>query len=170
MKLRSALLFFLVFSLTVVMTTPIEAQGTSQGGASSVTATTVAVTQPEFSIAIPAKIEVGAITRAEESSEQSKKETGFVVTVSGASYLNGRIIEIAISTPDGVFQLHSDGTYTLPYEVYNRTAERGPIANGGVFHTFSDNGSVSGAIVIDQYDIPAAGEYNGSLIFTVTAE
>ena len=130
----------------------------------SITATTELRNQPTFRVSIPQTIPIGELQRA--ATEGSYAEKSFSVSITGAENLGEQTVSVRISTEDGTFRLYSD-SYALPYEIKQGNTI---LASGDVFATFSaqQNEAVSGKVVLDRYDIVAAGEYTGVLTFTVS--
>ncbi len=154
------------FAATATETTVVT--GEAENGA-SVSAQTVVITSPSYTVSVPTGIAVGEIVKSESS---SIKSTPFTVGVSGLSDLDGKQVKVTLSTPHNGFYLYS-GDHVLPYEVFNTPTASNtdtPIAMNGIFYTFLQEGSVTGHIEIDQYRIPAEGTYGGILTFTFQVE
>ena len=133
------------------------------GGGASISVETIVIPKPNFTVSVPTGIPLGDLSRTEESSVKSQS---FTVQVSDFSNMDGKQVEVTLSTPDGRCQLHC-GDHVLPYEVFSE-AERGegdPIEMNGLFHTFLTVGEKTGRVEIDQFDIPAEGAYGGILNF-----
>ena len=137
-------------------------------GGTSITAQTVVIPTPNFTVSIPTGISLGSIERTENDNEAiASKE--FSVGVSGFSNLEGKQVKVTVSTPYNAFNMYC-GDHVLPYEVYNPSMGTSPIAVGGEFYTFTTAETVTGNIKVDRYDIPAPGEYGGILTFTFHVE
>lgn len=137
-------------------------------GGTSISATTVIIPTPNYTVTVPTGISVGDIIKSEETDIKSSQ---FVVGVSNFSNLDGKQIKVTLSTPYNAFQMRN-GNHVLPYEVFN-TPNKGDgraISINGTFYTFTAAGSVTGHIEVDQFNIPAEGEYGGILTFTFQVE
>ena len=132
-------------------------------GGTSITLETVVIPSPNYTVSVPAGIPIGDITRTEES---SIRRQSFTVNVSNFANLDGKQVEVTLSTPYAGFYLFS-GNHVLPYEVFSTaTAGEGTaIEMNGLFYTFLEPGEVTGRVEVDQFDIPAEGEYGGILNF-----
>ena len=135
-------------------------------GGTSITAETVIVTTPKFSISVPTGIPIGDIAKTETT---SIKSAPFTVSVSNLSDLEGKQVRVRLSTPYNAFCMWS-GNHSLAYEVFAQEQGGEPIAMNGTFYTFTDEGTVTGRVEVDQLDIPAEGTYGGILNFTFCVE
>ena len=143
----------------------------SSTGSSTITVETKAVNQPEFTVSIPETIAPqGAIDRTPES---QLHDIEFSVSISNLQYLNGKEIQVSIAAPDNQFCLYC-GDAELSYTLYKKSgtgaqAQYTVLPNSGVFALFETDGEAVGVVRIDSRDITHAGQYTGSLIFTVEA-
>lgn len=134
------------------------------------------VPSPTFTVTIPAEIPFGTLNQKNESSIDRYSETDISVSAADVGFLFGeKKIVISLSSADssGAFLLRDleDSTYTLPFSVYTeQTGEREELAPGDTFAEFTANGSVAGALRIDQSLITRNGSYSGTVVFTVTVE
>ena len=135
-------------------------------GGTSITAETVLVTTPKFSISVPTGIPIGDIAKTEKS---SIKSAPFTVSVSNFAEMEGKQVQVVLSTPYEAFCLWC-GDHILPYEVFAQERGGTPIAMNGIFYTFTASGTVTGRVEVDQLDIPAEGTYGGILNFTFCVE
>jgi hypothetical protein len=60
----------------------------------------------------------------------------------------------------------SDGTATLPYQVYSTDNTEQALNSGDIFAIFTDAGEQSGFVRIDQKDITKTDTYTGNLRFS----
>ena len=140
-----------------------EITSTQTDSGTSITLETVIIPSPNYTVSVPAGIPIGDISRTEES---SVKTQSFTVRVSNFSNLEGKQVEVTLSTPYAGFYL-LNGNHVLPYEVFSTaTAGEGTaVEMNGLFHTFLESGEVTGRVEVDQFDIPAEGTYGGILNF-----
>lgn len=159
--------FLAICLMTSVGTTAFAADlnGEKTKGDSIITAKTT-LSAPTYTITIPTTIPVEELVK---TSTSSVKSTSFDVTASDIANLGEQKVKVSISTADGNFNL-SDGTHSLPYQVYSAASGGTALVNGGLYASFTANGTVTGRVDIDQKDIPAAGKYAGTLTFTIALE
>ena len=141
----------------------------SSGGSSSITVQTKAVNQPEFTISIPESI--APESPIDRTAGHQNHDIQFEVAVSNLQYLNGKQIRVMLSAPNDSFTLRCDG-HELPFRVYKNAGSNAMTEipeTGGEFATFTQDGTAVGIVRIDSYDIRHAGQYGGSIIFTVQA-
>lgn len=122
---------------------------------------------PSYTIEIPTSIPIAEIAKTEESSISS---TPFTVSASALVHMDNKKVEVTISTDKERFELTDANSHALPYQVYNQSNGGEPLAKDAVFATFSQVGDVNGRIDIDQKNIIAAGEYTGTITFTITTK
>lgn len=120
--------------------------------------------EPAYTVTIPSTIPVGQISK---TSTSNIKSTNFEVTVSDVADLESRQVVVSVSTTDGGFKL-SDGEHDLPYQVYNVAEGGEALTNNGIFTNFTEGGTVTGRVDIDQVNIAAPGDYSGILTFTIS--
>ena len=143
----------------------------SSSGSSTITVETKAVNQPEFTVSIPETIAPqDAIDRTPDSQLHNIE---FSVSISNLHYLNGKEIQVSIAAPDNKFCLYC-GEAELSYTLYKKSgtdaqAQYEALPSTGVFALFDADGEAVGVVRIDSRDITHAGQYTGSLIFTVEA-
>ena len=95
----------------------------------------------------------------------SNKE--FTISIPEVLSLDGRQICVRVYGDNGVFVLQgSDGTSTLPYQVYSNANAEQALASGDVFAIFTQEGEQSGFVRIDQKDILKTDTYTGNLRFS----
>lgn len=164
-KIGNCCRFLIGFMLMLTVALYVGSFATAAEGETgmSITATTELRNQPTFRVSIPQTIPIGELQRA--ATEGSYAEKSFSVSITGAENLGSQTVSVRISTEDGRFRLYSD-SYALPYEIKRGNTV---LQSGDVFATFSAEQAddVTGKIVLDRYDIVAAGEYTGVLTFTV---
>lgn len=160
--LRSAFSITLALCIALVslLIIPASAQGTS------ITAETVIVSSPAFSVSVPTGIALGDIAKTEES---TVKSTTFSVGVTSLADMDNKQVSVLLTTPYGAFRMYS-GENVLPYRVYDAASGGRELANGDALCTFTEAGSVTGRIEVDLYSIPAEGSYGGVMIFTFRIE
>lgn len=132
-------------------------------GNTQVVATTSLPGQPTYTITIPSTIDLGSITRTEASSIKSQ---AFEVKATDVADMDGKQVNVSVSTADGNFNLMKD-TVALPFKVFNQAADGTALASGDIYTSFTANNSVPGRIEVDQKDITAAGTYTGTVTFTI---
>lgn len=132
-------------------------------GNTDITAKTSIPGEPAYTVNIPSTIQVGDLTK---TAATSVKSTTFVVSAANVTDLGSKQVDVSISTADGSFNL-SDGTHNLPYQVFNVASNGTALASSDLFTTFTADGEVTGRIDIDQANIEAAGDYTGTLTFTI---
>lgn len=133
-------------------------------GDTNITAKTSIPGEPAYTITIPGTIDVGDISK---TAAPSIKSTPFDVVAASVADLNGKQVDVSVSTSDGTFNLVDASANDLPYQVFNTTADGEALTNGGLFTSFTADGTVTGRVDIDQADIEAAGTYTGTLTFTI---
>lgn len=157
--------FFLAVVLLTALSTPLYAEG-SGSSSSTVTAKVIANNSPVYSVAISSTISAEDLQRTAQS---CPKDIPFTIQVSGILTLNDRQICVIVSGSDGEFVLqNSDGTSTLPYQVFAKANEDEAIKSGEIFATFTEIGNREGFVRIDQKNITEADTYTGNLHFTFT--
>lgn len=130
---------------------------------------TTSVPAPTFAIVIPSVINVGELRQTDEADPERTSLTKFTVEAQNVNYLFGeKEIQISVNTkdPNGVFYLQDESGAILPFDLLAAKDAQTPIANGDVFATFTENGSVDTWIRIDQSKIVQSGIYNGVLVFS----
>ena len=91
----------------------------------------------------------------------------FTISIPEVLSLDGRQICVRVYGDNGVFVLQgSDGTSTLPYQVYSNANAEQALASGDVFAIFTQEGEQSGFVRIDQKDILKTDTYTGNLRFS----
>ncbi|MBQ9132156.1 MAG: hypothetical protein IJX62_06780 [Clostridia bacterium] len=172
--MKKGFLFFLMLCMMVNTTLCVYADLTpnasgSAAGSSTITAQTKAVNQPEFTVTIPENIAPSApIDRTPQSQNH---DIEFSVSVSNLQYLNGMQIQVLLSAPNDQFVLLC-GEHELPFEVYRKTGASSFTEipeTGGEFATFLEDGTATGIVRIDSYNITHEGQYGGYITFTVQA-
>lgn len=147
---------------TTVFAAGTDLNGDTTSGNTQVTATTT-TGEPAYTVTIPSTIPVGQISK---TASTSIKSTTFEVKASDVADLGSKQVNVSISTADGSFKL-SDGSHALPYQVFNVASEGTALASGDLFASFTEAKTVTGRVDIDQANIEAAGEYTGTLTFTI---
>ncbi len=150
-------LCIVLLSLLII---PASAEGTA------ISAETVVVSSPAFSVSVPTGIALGDIAKTEES---TVKSTNFSVGVTDLDDMQGKQIRVVLSTPYGAFRMYS-GENVLPYRVYDAASDGNELQSGDTLFTFTDGGSATGRIEVDLYSIPAEGSYGGVMTFTFHIE
>lgn len=174
--LKNVLLFLLSLCLllsgTFVFLIAVAAEeqviNSASNSGTNITAQTVIIPTPCFTVSVPTGISLGSIERTETDNEAIASKS-FTVGVSGMSNLDGKQVKVTLSTPYGGFYMF-DGDNRLPYEVWSPAQPTAPVSQNGTFYTFTDEGEVTGSVKVDRYDIPAPGEYGGILTFTFHIE
>lgn len=174
--MKKITLIFLAVCLLFTMQLSVYAEETlssdqndSSGGSSSITVQTKAVNQPEFTVSIPESI--APQSPIDRTPTHQNHDIQFAVSVNNLQYLNGKQIQVWLSSPSNAFVLRCDG-YELPFRVFRQATDSTLTeipASGGEFALFSQNGDANGIVRIDSYDIRHAGQYGGSITFTVQA-
>lgn len=157
-----------IFSLFLVLLLLGAMSVTLYAEESSVTATAIANNSPIYTVVVPTEISADDLQRTETTNYY--KET-FSISVPEALLLEGKQISVRVYGDDGVFALkNTDGSSTLPYEVFSDANAENSLHNGDVFATFRTEGSQSGFIRIDQKNISKADIYTGNLRFAFALE
>ncbi|MBE5780199.1 MAG: hypothetical protein E7328_00020 [Clostridiales bacterium] len=144
-----------------------EISGSSTGVGSSTVTMTATQADPTYVLKIPQTINLGSLTRTEESDIQS---TDFTVTmVSMENFFDSYTsvdLSVSGSGANGAFELkQANGDKTVPYKVY-MGVETIAIDPGELLFSICGVGEQLGRIELDTKDIPAAGTYNGTMTFT----
>ena len=172
---KTALIFvtvclLLTMQLSVYAEDPLTLdQNSASAGSSSITAQTKAVNQPEFTVSIPESIAPDA--PIDRTPDHQNHDMQFEVSVSNLQFLNGKHIQVLLSAPNDSFILRCD-SHELPFRVFKKTGTSTLTEipeTGGEFALFIADGTTTGIVRIDSYDIRHAGQYGGSIIFTVQA-
>lgn len=151
----------LILLMLAAMTVTIYAQDSQS---STVSATVIATNTPTYSVQVPAGITAEDLQRTSESDFVDKE---FTISVPEVLSLGGQQICVRVYGDDGVFALQSsDGTATLPYQVYSTANTAQALNSGDVFAIFTDAGEQSGFVRIDQKDITKTDTYTGNLRFS----
>lgn len=124
------------------------------------------VSVPTYTTTIPAEINLGTLKK---SNTESIKSAEFEVKVADVKNMNGKQVNVSISTTDGNFNLKK-GTDTLPFKVFNKTTGGTALNSGNTFATFTEDKTVTGRVEVDQNDIIAAGNYSGTVKFSIALE
>lgn len=142
---------------------------TALSGDTNITATATQ-NDPTYIITIPETIDFGTVTRmaAGASDGDAIKEQTFNVIASDVQNLfdDDRIV---VRVNASSLTLTTTGA-TLPFSVYkngNTTALTGATA---LFAQFTANSSQGGSVKIDQRQITKAGDYSGTMTFSVSVE
>ncbi|MBQ4273608.1 MAG: hypothetical protein IJB94_01380 [Clostridia bacterium] len=131
---------------------------------STVSATVIATNTPTYSVIVPTGITADDLQRTSESDFVDKE---FTISIPEVLSLDGRQICVRVYGDNGVFVLQgSDGTSTLPYQVYSNANTEQALASGDVFAIFTQEGEQSGFVRIDQKDILKTDTYTGNLRFS----
>lgn len=155
-----SLVLALCMMLTSLLAIPASAEGTS------ISAETVVISRPTFSVSVPAGIPLGDIAKTEES---HIKSASFSVGVTDLDATQDKQIRVVVSSPYGAFRMYS-GENVLPYRVYDAEEGGNELKSGDTFCTLTEEGSATGRIEVDLYSIPAEGNYGGVMIFTFCVE
>lgn len=139
-----------------------DLNGDTPSGDTQITATT-STGEPAYTVTIPATIPVGQISK---TSASNVKSTTFEIKAADVADLGSKQVNVSVSTADGTFKL-SDGSHDLPYQVYNTASGGSALASGELFTSFTEAGTVTGRVDIDQVNIEVAGDYTGTLTFTI---
>ena len=118
-------------------------------------------TAPTYTVTIPAEIDFGTITK---SATESLKTQPITISASDVTNLNGKSVDVSVT---GSFSL-SSGENALPFEVYKQAEGGDALASGDSFAAFTEDGSVTGRLQLDEADITAAGDYTGTLTFGIS--
>lgn len=124
------------------------------------------VSVPTYTTTIPAEINLGTLKK---SNTESIKSAEFEVKVADVKNMNGKQVNVSISTTDGNFNLKK-GTDTLPFKVFNKTTGGTALNSGNTFATFTEDKTVTGRVEVDQNDITALGNYSGTVKFSIALE
>jgi hypothetical protein len=153
--------FCLILLMLGAMTVTIYAQDSQS---STVSATVIATNTPTYSVQVPAGITAEDLQRTTESDFVDK---AFTISVPEVLSLGGQQICVRVYGDNGVFALQSsDGTATLPYQVYSNANLEQALNSGDVFAIFTDAGEQGGFVRIDQKDITKTDTYTGNLRFS----
>ena len=151
----------LILLMLGAMTVTIYAQDSQS---STVSATVIATNTPTYSVQVPAGITAEDLQRTTESDFVDK---AFTISVPEVLSLGGQQICVRVYGDNGVFALQSsDGTATLPYQVYSNANLEQALNSGDVFAIFTDAGEQDGFVRIDQKDITKTDTYTGNLRFS----
>lgn len=162
MKIKKIIWTLVVLGITAFFTLSAFAAGSSM----EIEATTTLGNEPDFTVSIPVSIPMEDIQRTAESSIQSKS---FSVQVVNDKGLQGKCIDVFVAVPNDEFALYYD-VYRLPYHLYNQESGGDPLNSGDLFASFTQQGTVTGRVEVDEMNIPATGTYSGSLQFIVTVK
>lgn len=144
---------------------PGQEPGNPGGSDANITATvTEGSGEPTYVVTVPAFIALGELNQTETTSIKSKT---FKVEASGVANIAGKQIDVSISARDGNFNLLKD-TVPLPYKVYNVTEGGTPLTSGSIFTSFTENGTVTGRVSVDEKDITEVGSYADYVTFHVS--
>lgn len=130
------------------------------------------VPAPTFAIQIPERITIENLYQqsadAEESVRYATKD--FEVTASNVANLFGeKQVVVRISSPDGSFALvDAASSNVLPYEVYNKNVSNAALESGDILATFTENGTATAQIRVDQSLIHKSGNYSDTVHFEFT--
>ncbi len=153
---------FVILLLTVTMSVTLCAEE------ATVTATAIATNSPIYTVVVPQEISSAEDLQRTETTSYHKEE--FTISVPEALFLDGKQITVRVWDENGTFVLkNADGSSTLPYEVFS-DAEANALQNGDVFASFTEIGSQSGFVRIDQKNITQSDIYTGSLRFSFALE
>lgn len=131
---------------------------------STVSATVIATNTPTYSVQVPAGITAEDLQRTSESDFVDK---AFTISVPEVLSLGGQQICVRVYGDNGVFALQSsDGTATLPYQVYSNANTQQALNSGDIFAIFTEAGEQGGFVRIDQKDITKTDSYTGNLRFS----
>lgn len=154
--------FFIVLLLIAAFSVTLYAEE------ATVTATVIATNSPTYTVVIPQEITSAEDLQRTETTSYHKE--AFTVSVPEALFLEGKQITVRVWGDDGLFVLkNADGSSTLPYEVFS-DAEENASQNGDVFASFTEVGSQSGFVRIDQKNITQSDIYTGNLRFSFALE
>ena len=154
---------FVVLLLMVAMSIPLYAEETT------VTATAIAANSPIYTVTVPTEITSTEDLQRTEST--SYHDEAFTVSVPEALFLGGKQITVRVWGEDGTFVLkNADGSSTLTYEVFSNSNMENALQNGDVFAAFTEVGSQSGFVRIDQKNITQSDIYTGNLRFSFALE
>lgn len=154
--------FFIVLLLIAAFSVTLYAEE------ATVTATVIATNSPTYTVVIPQEITSAEDLQRTETTSYHKE--AFTVSVPEALFLEGKQITVRVWGEDGLFVLkNADGSSTLPYEVFS-DAEENAFQNGDVFASFTEVGSQSGFVRIDQKNITQSDIYTGNLRFSFALE
>ena len=154
--------FFIVLLLIAAFSVTLYAEE------ATVTATVIATNSPTYTVVIPQEITSAEDLQRTETTSYHKE--AFTVSVPEALFLEGKQITVRVWGEDGLFVLkNADESSTLPYEVFS-DAEENALQNGDVFASFTEVGSQSGFVRIDQKNITQSDIYTGNLRFSFALE
>ena len=150
-------IFLILFLLSAISVT-LYAEETT------VTATAIATNSPTYTIVVPQEITADDLQR---TATTSYRTVDFDIEVPEILFLDGKQINVRVYGDDGVFALkNADGSSILPYEVFSKENTGVALKNGDVFATFTEVGTKSGFVRIDQKNITIADTYTGNLTFS----
>lgn len=121
------------------------------------------VNVPTYTTTIPAEIDLGILRK---SDTESIKTAAFEVTVSDVKNMDGKQVNVSVSTAGENFNLMKD-TVALPFKVFNQATGGTALNSGDNFASFTENKTVAGRVEVDQMDITAAGSYSGTVTFNI---
>lgn len=158
-----------ILSLFVVLLLMVAMSITLYAEEATVTATAIAANSPIYTVTVPTEITSAEDLQRTEST--SYHDEAFTVSVPEALFLDGKQITVRVWGEDGTFVLKNvDGSSTLPYEVFSNSNMENALQNGDVFAAFTEVGSHSGFVRIDQKNITQSDIYTGNLRFSFALE
>jgi hypothetical protein len=124
---------------------------------------------PSFTLIVPTTLDFGTLTQKSPTAEDRVATKDLTVRVSDVAYVFDGQITVTVAPAEGNGFSLTGAQSSLAYTVYNTATGGVPLSVGDTFATFSDDGSQSGRIEIDQSMISVADSYTGTLVFHVTA-
>lgn len=126
------------------------------------------VPAPDFAVTIPSTIDVGELHQTTTEDPQRYSNTEFGVGVYNVQNLYGekKIVFTVLSTAqDQTFYLSDAAGEKLPFALYLTKDGQLALENGDVLAEFTEDGSVTAWIRIDQSQILKSGIYTGTVNF-----
>ena len=141
-------------------------KGAQSGGNTEVTAD--ATIDPSYTFSIPATVDMGSLKK---TANEFLVTTPFSISVTDLvkASATGKVdVTVAPSDASRTFRMINadDNQTTLGYQMKN--ANDVALSVGGLFATFTEDGSAGGSVVVDASQINAAGQYAGTVTFTAS--
>ncbi len=131
------------------------------------------IPSPDYAVTIPSTIDVGELRQTTTQDPERYSNTQFTVAVSNVQNLFGEqkiVLTVSHATGDSGFYLSDPSGTTLPYSLHLSKDAVEALANGDTLAEFTEDGSVSAWIRIDQSQILKSGLYSGTLVFDYSAK
>ena len=114
---------------------------------------------PTYTIVIPASVDFGTLIKG--TNIVSKP---FNVTASGLLIEYDAHVDVYASSDFAMYA----GSADLPYSLYNTTTGSDALEDGDQFASFNTGATQSGRVEVDTSDIDNAGDFEDTMVFTIT--